>query len=120
MRIRFVTKAQLQVLQASKAEKHLMPDGPIPLFGSLPSAVSRQWGNVGMGSDHYCNWILPLAVKSVFHVFATDYDTSESNGTSVGDRYIATYKPSFSNGNTIRFATVSSNMGGFSGIAICR
>nr|DAE17504.1 MAG TPA: hypothetical protein [Siphoviridae sp. ctoRD1] len=44
MRIRFVTKAQLQVLQASKAEKHLMPDGPIPLFGSLPSAVSRQWG----------------------------------------------------------------------------
>ena len=45
MRIRFVTKAQLQVLQASKAEKHLMPDGPIPLFGSLPSAVSRQWGS---------------------------------------------------------------------------
>ena len=44
MRIRFVTKAQLRVLQASKAEKHLMPDGPIPLFGSLPSAVSRQWG----------------------------------------------------------------------------
>lgn len=53
MRIRFVTKAQLQVLQASKAEKHLMPDGPIPLFGSLPSAVSRQWGlstnDPGMG-----------------------------------------------------------------------
>lgn len=43
MRIRFVTKAQLQVLQASKTEKHLMPDGPMPLFGSLPSAVSRQW-----------------------------------------------------------------------------
>ena len=82
--------------------------------------VSRQWGNVGMGSDHYCNWVLPLAVTSVLHVFATDYDTSESNGTSVGDRYVATYKPSFSNGNTIRFATVSSNMGGFSGIAICR
>lgn len=80
----------------------------------------EQWGNVGMGSDHYCNWVLPLAVKSVFHVFATDYDTSESNGTSVGDRYVATYKPSFSNGNTIRFATVSSNMRGFSGIAICR
>lgn len=44
MRIRFLTVAQLQVLQASKAEKHLMSDGPIPLFGSLPSAVSRQWG----------------------------------------------------------------------------
>ena len=26
-----------------------MPDGPIPLFGSLPSAVSRQWG-VATGS----------------------------------------------------------------------
>lgn len=25
-------------------EKHTMQDGPIPLFGSLPSAVSRQWG----------------------------------------------------------------------------
>ena len=48
MRIRFVTKAQLQVLQASKAEKHLIPDGPIPLFGSLPSAVSRQWGSFGL------------------------------------------------------------------------
>lgn len=48
-----------------------------------------------MGSDHYCNWVLPLAVTSVLHVFATDYDTSESNGTSVGDRYVATYKPSF-------------------------
>ena len=45
MRIRFLTVAQLQVLQASKAEKHLMSDGPIPLFGSLPSAVSRQWGS---------------------------------------------------------------------------
>lgn len=49
MRIRFVTKAQLQVLQASEAEKHLMPDGPIPLFGSLPSAVSRQWGYSSYG-----------------------------------------------------------------------
>ena len=49
MRIRFVTKAQLQVLQASKAEKHLMPDGPIPRFGSLPSAVSRQWGYSSYG-----------------------------------------------------------------------
>lgn len=25
-------------------EKHTMQDGPISLFGSLPSAVSRQWG----------------------------------------------------------------------------
>lgn len=63
MRIRFVTKAQLQVLQASKAEKHLMPDGPIPLFGSLPSAVSRQWGYYGKASSagNDANIIYPVS-----------------------------------------------------------
>jgi hypothetical protein len=60
MRIRFVTKAQLQVLQASKAEKHLMPDGPIPLFGSLPSAVSRQWGA--------SPWITSYTAKAIFPI----------------------------------------------------
>ena len=25
-------------------EKHTIPDGPIPLYGLSPSAVSRQWG----------------------------------------------------------------------------
>ena len=60
MRIRFVTKAQLQVLQASKAEKHLMPDGPIPLFGSLPSAVSRQWG-----VNRYGIVTLPVSCQSI-------------------------------------------------------
>lgn len=66
MRIRFVTKAQLQVLQASKAEKHLMPDGPIPLFGSLPSAVSRQWGittDSGWDKD-YWTFTYPIAMSS--------------------------------------------------------
>ena len=106
-------------LTASGVKYNIAQNGYV-CFGSFFGGLIIQWGNVGMGSDHYCNWVLPLAVKSVFHVFATDYDTSESNGTSVGDRYVATYKPSFSNGNTIRFATVSSNMGGFSGIAICR
>lgn len=73
-----------------------------------------------MGVEDYCDWGLPLAVKSVFQVFATDYDTSDVNGTSVGDRYVATYKPEFSDGKKLRFASASSNMGGFSGIAICR
>ena len=26
-------------------EKHTIPDGPIPLYGLSPSAVSRQWGS---------------------------------------------------------------------------
>lgn len=65
MRIRFVTKAQLQVLQASKTEKHLMPDGPIPLFGSLPSAVSRQWGILSNGT-----LIFPMTFSQVFSVVA--------------------------------------------------
>ena len=46
MRIRFVTRAQLQVLQASRMERHTMWDGIIPLSGLSPSAVSRQWGVV--------------------------------------------------------------------------
>lgn len=73
-----------------------------------------------MGDGHYCDWVLPLAVTSVFHAFATDYDTSKANGTSICNVYVATYKPSFSDGNKLRFATASSGMGGFSGIAICR
>lgn len=71
MRIRFVTKAQLQVLQASKAEKHLMPDGPIPLFGSLPSAVSRQWGTVAAG-----DYALPISFTSNYSVVANDAGTA--------------------------------------------
>lgn len=38
-------------------EKHTMQDGPIPLFGSLPSAVSRQWGT----SMTRTNLILPIS-----------------------------------------------------------
>lgn len=62
MRIRFVTKAQLQVPQASKAEKHLMSDGPIPLFGSLPSAVSRQWGQTNAERTTSFNIAFPRTV----------------------------------------------------------
>ena len=107
------------VLNASGVKYNIATNGYVCL-GSFFGGLIIQWGNVGMGSDYYCNWVLPLAVTRVFQVFTTDYDTSESNGTSVGDRYVATYKPSFSNGNTIRFATASSNMGGFACIAICR
>lgn len=71
MRIRFVTKAQLQVPQASKAEKHLMPDGPIPLFGSLPSAVSRQWGTV-TNTDSPHDYTLPLSMSAALAAVAND------------------------------------------------
>ena len=74
MRIRFVTKAQLQVLQASKAEKHLMPDGPIPLFGSLPSAVSRQWGTVTAG-----DYALPISFASNYSVVANDIGSAATS-----------------------------------------
>ena len=49
MRIRFVTRDQLQVLQASRMEKHTIPDGTIPLYGLSPSAVSKQWGKSSGG-----------------------------------------------------------------------
>lgn len=51
MRIRFVTRAQLQVLQASRVERHTMWDGIIPLSGLSPSAVSRQWVYDTQNSD---------------------------------------------------------------------
>lgn len=44
MRIRYAIKAHLQVLQASRMEKHMMPDGPRPLSGLSLLVVCRQWG----------------------------------------------------------------------------
>lgn len=44
-----------------------MPDGPIPLFGSLPSAVSRQWGDVTAG-----DYALPISFASNYSVVAND------------------------------------------------
>ena len=48
-------------------EKHTMQDGPIPLFGSLPSAVSRQWGSVTAG-----DYALPISFASNYSVVAND------------------------------------------------
>ena len=43
-------------------KKHTIQDGTIPLSGSLPSAVSRQWGtkNVG-GLPTPWKWVYPCA-----------------------------------------------------------
>lgn len=88
-------------------------------FRSL-STLFIQWGNVGFDDSKYCDWELPLSVTSIFQVFATDYDTSKTNGTSIGDTYATTYKPEFSDGSRLRFVTYSNSMGGFSVVAICR
>ena len=76
MRIRFVTKAQLQVLQASRVKKHTMQDGPMPLFGSLPSAGSRQWGL----QEENKKFLLPLTVNQFIAMTSTH---KTGNNTSV-------------------------------------
>lgn len=71
MRIRFVTRAHLQVPQASKTEKHTIPDGPIPLYGLSPSAVSRQWG-VGETNEYGTVWaVFPISFINTPVVVAT-------------------------------------------------
>ena len=44
-----------------------MSDGPIPLFGSLPSAVSRQWGF----QQENKTFSFPLAMNNIFSFTAT-------------------------------------------------
>lgn len=48
-----------------------MPDGPIPLFGSLPSAVSRQWGIVTTTNSPH-DYTLPLSMSVAFAAVAND------------------------------------------------
>ena len=68
----------------------------------------------------YGDFSLPLAVSNVLAVFALDYDSSSSNGTTIGDYYTATYKPSFSNNSKLRFVTKGAAMGGFAVLVICK
>lgn len=49
-------------------EKHTIPDGPIPLYGLSPSAVSRQWGGLTITNGlnfGYFNYPLIFPNKSV-------------------------------------------------------
>lgn len=64
-------------------EKHTMQDGPIPLFGSLPSAVSRQWGiTLGVRARSYVQ--LPISATPLV-VVATDINlTSNPLALSTG------------------------------------
>lgn len=98
-----------------------MWDGIIPLSGLSPSAVSRQWGNAGINDGKtYGDFSLPISVSNVLAVFALDFDTSSSNGASIGDYYTVTYKPSFSNNSRLRFVTKGAAMGGFNALVICK
>lgn len=102
-------------------ERHTMWDGIIPLSGLSPSAVSRQWGNAGINDGKtYGDFSLPISVSNVLAVFALDFDTSSSNGASIGDYYTVTYKPSFSNNSRLRFVTKGAAMGGFNALVICK
>lgn len=77
MRIRFVTRDQLQVLQASRMEKHTIPDGTIPLYGLSPSAVSKQWGlNLSRQSIPY-----PITFSQL--LFCTGIHRGDENENSV-------------------------------------
>jgi hypothetical protein len=82
MRIRFVTRAQLQVLWASKTEKHTIPDGTIPLYGLSPSAVSRQWGTIVLYSGTG-KIILPISAKVYVIVLQHYGSTPQYNGVDI-------------------------------------
>lgn len=49
-------------------EKHTIPDGPIPLYGLSPSAVSRQWGH---SDDTIRTFIYPIKMNRLIGVYLT-------------------------------------------------
>lgn len=55
-------------------EKHTIPDGPIPLSGLSPSAVSRQWGkNTITASGQQFTFPLTTTI-GCYVIFANDRD----------------------------------------------
>lgn len=90
-------------------------------FGSLVGGLIIQWGNASIDEGTtYGDFPLPISVSTVLCVFALDYDTSSTNGKTIGDYYTVTYKPNFSNGSSLRFVTKGTAIGGFSVLAICK
>lgn len=63
-------------------EKHTIPDGPIPLYGLSPSAVSRQWGlltlnNLGdVGAYDYCRF--PIAFSNTKYSIVANHQGSNA------------------------------------------
>ena len=74
-------------------EKHTMQDGPISLFGSLPSAVSRQWGYaVANRQGHVLSY--PVTMTTLYVIVSTHLDRSSSPITPVT---ISCFRPDASN-----------------------
>lgn len=75
-------------------EKHTIPDGPIPLYGLSPSAVSRQWGIAIVSSwNGVLDFTYPLAFsKSVLYAI-----TQEANPYSWRENQSATVTSAFYN-----------------------
>ena len=83
--------------------------------------VYKQWGNASIDDGTtYGDFLLPISVSTVQCVLALDYDTSSTNGKTIGDYYTVTYKPNFSNGSRLRFVTKGTAIGGFSVLVICK
>lgn len=82
-----------------------MSDGPIPLFGSLPSAVSRQWGYVSNRKDGDIMYLVS-AKNSIVLATATSY-SGRAAAISTSDC------------DEIKFSFVLDNPGNFRWFAIC-
>ena len=90
------------------------------MLNGLLSGI-KQWGNAGIDDGKtYCNFSLPISVSNVLGVFALDFDTSSTNGATIGDYYTVTYKTEFSNGSKLRFVSKGASIGGFSVLVICK
>lgn len=111
----------LKLVLTASGVKYLAAQNGYLCLGSFFGNIIIQWGNATINDGKsYGDFSLPLSVSDVLTVFALDYDTSSSNGTTIGDYYTATYKTAFSNNSKLRFVTKGSAMGGFAVLVICK
>lgn len=109
-----------KVLTATGVKYNMAQNGYI-CFGSLFGGLIIQWGNAGINDGKtYGDFSLPISVSNVLAVFALDFDTSATNGTTIGDYYTVTYKPEFSTGSRLRFVSKGTSVGGFAVLVICK
>lgn len=107
------------VLQASGV-KYLTGQNGYLFFGNFMGKIGIQWGDASIDdSKTYGDFSLPISA-SVICVYALDFDTSTTNGTTIGDTYTVTYKPSFSSKSKLRFVTTGKAIGGFAVLVICK
>lgn len=111
----------LKMVLTASGVRYLAAQNGYICFGSFFGNIIIQWGNASINDGRtYGDFLLPISVSDVLAVFALDYDNSSTNGTTIGDYYTVTYKPSFSNGSRLRFVTKGGAMGGFNVLVICK